>query len=198
MNKNLILIGLCCFLALLVVISGVNNSKNNRYEHTSTENVFLMMNISCIPEIIQSFEMVKDTYGRKNTLFLRYGNAWFDDNLLDELLALQEEIGKERVWIFPAFPNDRNSRIQLQSELAKFNYRNIPADSLLIPVYEGEKKSYFTWMNNKGEIDVVFLPDKNKFQHTYKFFMEVKRQLQAVEDDENNTPVTQNESNEQE
>ena len=200
MNRNVAWIVLCCFLTLLLVISGINKSKNNRYEDTLTENEFFMMNIHCIPEIVQNFENVKSIYGRPNTLFFRCGSTlnWNDDNnLLDELTALQEEIGKERVWIFPAYPNDRNTRIRLRQELANFNHRNVPVDSLLIPVYDGEEKSYFAWVNNDGEIDIVFLSGKNKFQHANKFFMEVKKLLQAIESEKEGS-VIQNESNEQE
>ena len=49
-------------------------------------------------------------------MFLRYVNNVCSsciDSHLEELIALQNEIGKDNVWIFPAYPNDRNSRIRL-------------------------------------------------------------------------------------
>jgi hypothetical protein len=197
MNKNVIWIVLCCFLTLLLVLSGINNSKNNRYERTVTDNEFLMMNIRCIPEIIQSFGEVKNTYGRQNTLFFRYGSSLNSSYLLDEILVLQQEIGKERIWIFPAYPDNRNSKIQLHNELANFNYRNIPADSLLIPIYGDEEKGYFAWTNHDGKIDMVFFPDEDKARHTHSFFREVKRRVQAIEDN-HDVSVIQNGSNEKE
>ena len=132
----------------------------------------------CAPEIVRSFEKVKDIYGKKNTLFFRYSENSCSSCInyyLAEILVLQEEIGKDNVWIFPSYPDDRGSRIQLSNELAKYNYQNIPADSLLIPTYGGEQKSYFVWMNNEGEIDMVFVPDENNLQYLYNFFLEVKK-----------------------
>ena len=187
MNINKILIVLCCFLTLLVTISGINNAKNNRYEHTSADNELFMSNMRHVPEIIRSYEKVKDVYGKKNILFFRYVHNSFDsyqDACLNEILALQEEIGKEHIWIFPVFPIDRNSRIRLGNELGKFNYRNIPADSLLIPIYDGVERSYFAWLNNDGEIDMIFLPDKNRVQHTRNYFREVKNLLKTLENEE--------------
>ena len=97
-----------------------------------------------------------------------------------EILSFQEEIGKEHIWVFPAYPDNRNSRIQLSNELAKYNYRNIPADSLLVPTYEGEQKSYFAWINGEGEIDMVFVPDRSNVHHTRQYFLEVKKTIQNL------------------
>ena len=137
-----------------------------------------------MPEVIRSYDKVKDVYGKKNTLFFRYPKNSCSSCInyyLAEILALQEEIGKDYVWIFPAFSDDRNSRIQLSSELAKYNYRNISADSLIIPIYENEQKSYFGWINNEGEIDMVFIPEMNKGHYLRNFFFEVKRKKASCE-----------------
>jgi len=185
MNSNKALIFFSCFLFVLVVVSALNHSGNNRYEYISTDNELLMSNIHFIPDIVRSYEKVKIDYGRKNTLIIRYANNLCDncfDSLLDELLSFQEEIGKDFICIFPAYPNDRRSRIRLSNDLAKFNYQNIPADSLLIPICGEEEKSYFAWINNKGDIEMVFFPDRNRFQHTRRYFQEVKKLLLAVEE----------------
>ena len=180
MNLNKALIISFCFLVLLVVIFVIqlNRSKKSGIEYVLTDDEILITHILCVPEIIRSYEKIKDEYGKKNTLFFRYANSSCGsciNDYLEDILALQEEIGKEHVWIFPAYPDDRGSRIQLSTELAKYNYRNIPADSLHIPVYHGNPQSYFAWINNEGEIEMVFIPDINKPQYTRNYFQEVKR-----------------------
>jgi len=188
MNLNKALIISFCLLVLLVagVVIQLNRSKGARYEKVFVDNEILTTQIHCVPEIIRSYEQRKDAYKEKNILFFRYTNNSCSSCLnyyLFELFALQEEIGIEHVWLFPAYPDDRGSQIQLRNELAKYNYRNIPADLLLLPVYEGEQKSYFAWLNNMGEIEMVFVPDINKPQYTHHYFQEVKRII-------NNLPVS--------
>jgi len=144
-----------------------------------------MNNIRCTPEVVRSYEKVKDVYGRKNTLIFRYISASCSsctDSHLEEILAFQEETGKDNVWIYPAYPNDRKSRIVLNSDLAKFNYRNIPADSLLIPTIDGEEKSYFAWINNEGDIGMIFFPDRLRIQQTRMYLQEVKKLLTTVKE----------------
>ena len=180
MNINRALIVSLFILSLLAVVTVVNVSLSKRttngYDYTNDET--LMINTLCVPEIIRSYEGVKEVYGKKNILFFRYVNNSCNsclDSQLNELLTFQEEIGKERVWVFPAYPNDRNSMIRLSVELAKYNYRNIPGDSLLIPTYGGEQRSYFAWITDEGEIEMVFVPDRSNVHHTRQYFHEVKR-----------------------
>lgn len=174
--------GLLILLAIVTVINfGRSKDSETEHEFTANNNELLMTNIRCVPKIVRSYEKVKDVYGGKNILFFRYVNNACSSCLngyLTEILALQEEIGKKHIWIFPAYPDDRSSRIQLSNELAKYNYRNIPCDSLLIPIYEGEEKSYFAWINNEREIEMVFIPDKNKFQDTRNYLLEMKQIIQ--------------------
>jgi hypothetical protein len=180
MNSNKSLVGLFCCLTLFAIMSAVSCSGSNHQESLSSNNELFMTNIRCIPGVIRSYESIKNIYGRKNTLFFRYVNTSCSsctDIYLNEILSFQEEIGKDNVWIFPAYPNDRMSRIRLSADLEKFNYKNIPRDSLIIPMHEGEEKSYFAWINNEGEIDMVFFPDKGKALLTRDYFLEVKRKL---------------------
>ena len=178
MNLNralLILFGILIVLVALTVFQ-VDQSKSARIEYVYADDDVLMTNILCTPEIVRSYKNVKDVFGNKDILFFRYAYNTCSsciNGYLAETLALQEEIGKEHIWIFPAYPDDRGSRLQLSAELAKFNYRNIPAESLLIPTHNGEQKPYFGWINNKGEIVMVFIPDINYQLYTQKFFREV-------------------------
>ena len=174
-------------MLLVFTIVNLNNSTSTlSYVSDNTNDEVLLINVQWAPEIIRSYESIKDIYSNKNILFFRYANNSCNtclDSQLKELLAFQEEIGKVYVWVYPAYPNDRNSMIRLSSELAKYNYRNIPADSLLIPTYEGEKKSYFSWINSDGEIDMVFVPDRDNVHHTRQYFLEVKRIIQKLGED---------------
>ena len=187
MNLNRALIVLCCLFVLLVLaaVFQLNRSKSGRLEKVIIDDEILTTQIHCVPEIVRSYENAKDVYGQKNTLFFRYANNSCGSCInyyLFEILALQEEIGKEHVWIFPAFPDDRGSQIQLRNELEKYNYRNIPADSLLLPVYGGEQKSYFAWLNSEREIGMVFIPDINKPQYTRNYFQEIKHLISDLQE----------------
>lgn len=186
MNINRALIVSLFILCLLVVVTiiNLNSSKNPKYSVLEyPDNEALMINVECVPKIIRSYERVREVYGKKNILFFRYINNSCNsclDSQLNELSSFQEEIGKDHIWIFPAYPDDRNSMIKLNAELAKYNYRNIPADSLLIPTYGGEQKSYFAWINSEGEMDMVFVPDRSNVHHTRKYFLEVKKIIQNL------------------
>ena len=188
MNINKALVVICTVLSLLVVITVINFNCSKSVSSTISENTddeALTINIQCIPEIVRSYEKVKDIYDNRNMLFFRYADNSCNtcrDSQLIELLNFQEEIGKEYVWIFPAYTDDRNSQIRLSAELSKYNYRNIPADSLLIPVYEGDRKSYFSWINSDGEIEMVFIPDRGNIHHTRQYFLEIKRLIRNLEE----------------
>ena len=187
MNINKVLTGLFVFLFLLVAVTTVirlNFFNDSCVEIVIADDEVLMENVRFAPEIVRSYETVKEVYGLRNILFFRYDKQACKSCIevyLSELFALQEEIGKEHVWIFPAFPDDRGSGIQLSNELAKYNYRNIPTDSLIIPTIESEKRSYFAWLNSEGEIDMIFIPDFQKKQYNLKFYQEVTKKVKNEE-----------------
>jgi len=183
MNSNKVLIGLFVVLFFLLILTLINLNHSKIKSNSELIDDLFVTNIQCIPEIIRSYEKVKAIYDKRNVLIFRYVNttcSTCNDIFLADILAFQEEIGKDHIWIFPAYPNDRNSRILLSNELSKYNYKNIPADSLLIPTYKGELRSYFAWVNNEGEIDLVFIPDRLKTQYTRKYFQVVKNRLQTT------------------
>lgn len=192
LNKALI-ISLCIlvFLALITVLllhCTKKHLKKYQFEYAHANYEMLSTHVNCAPEIIRSYEKVKNVYGEKNKLIFRYVNNSCGsciNRYLIEILSLQEEIGKDYIWIFPAYPDDRSSRIQLSSELAKYNYRNIPADSLHIPIFIDEPKSYFAWLNNEGEIEMIFMPDINKPHYTRNFFLEVRRKIKMIDESPN-------------
>ena len=186
MSLNKALVVVLCILGLLVVVTVINLNRPKIASFSTNEysdgEVFIT-NLVNVPKIVRSCDRVKELYGRKNILFFRYiinSCSSCLDSQLNELLSFQEEIGKEHIWVFPAYPDDRNSKIQLSADLAKFNYQNISADSLLRPIYGGNKKSYFAWINSEGVVDMAFVPDKSNVYHTRQFFIEVKNKLKAL------------------
>ena len=183
-SKALIIVfGILSLLVVFTVFNFYRTTSAPSQDIEFTENGVFAINVRHVPEIVRSYENVKDIYGKKGVLFLRFVNTSCNscyNSQLNALLVFQDEIGKDNVWIFPAYPDDRNSRIQLSSELSKFNYRNIPADSLHIPIYEGEQKSYFGWIGREGDIEMVFIPNRSNDSHTCLFFLEVKKKLQQL------------------
>ena len=182
MNLNNALVVAVSVLVLLVVATIINfsRSKSLPRDFVSIDADIVMTNVVCVPEIIYSYESVKEIYGKKNTLFFRYVPSVCSpclDSQLNEILALQEVIGKDNIWILSSFPDDRNSKIRLNSELSNFNYKNIPADSLLIPICNGKQRSYFIYVNNLGNVYIVFLPDEGNGKYTRDFLLEVRKRL---------------------
>ena len=185
LNKTLAVVLSILILLVVVTIINLNRSKNpSSFDSINLHNEVIILNSRCVPDIVRSYERVKDIYGIKNILFFRFANNSCNsclDSQLNELLSFQEEVGKEKIWVFPAYPDDRNSRIQLGVELAKFNFRNIPADSLYIPAYGGEHRSYFAWITNEGSIDMVFVPERSNVHHTRQYFLEIKKIMQKID-----------------
>ena len=190
MNLNKALIAVLCLLSVLVAVTviNLNHSERVKYGEELTDDQFmvgeaLMANIRLAPDIVRSYDRIKEYYDLRNVLIFRYKQNTCQiclDSQLNELLAFQEEIGKAYVRVLPAYSDDRNSMIQLSADLAKFNYRNIPAALLLIPTYYGESKSYFAWINNEGEMELVYVPDRSNVQLTRRYFDEMKRIIQNL------------------
>ena len=188
MNLNKALIAVLCLLSVLVAVTVVNLSRSTSVEYGEelTDDQFmvgetLMANIRLTPDIVRSYDSIKEYYDFRNILIFRYTQNTCQiclDSQLNALLAFQEEIGKAYVWVLPAYPDDRNALIQLNTDLAKFNFKNIPAALLLIPKSYDESKSYFAWVNSEGEIEMVYVPDRSNVQLTRRYFDEVKRIIQ--------------------
>jgi len=102
-----------------------------------------------MPEIIRSYEQRKDAYKEINILFFRYTNNSCNSCLnyyLFEILTLQEEIGKEHVWIFSAYPDDRGSPIQLRNESRNDEVRSKETVSLVTNYKKAARHSYLNFL----------------------------------------------------
>lgn len=105
-------------------------------------------------------------------------NACYQEDLFN-LRDFQETIGREKVLVLPAHPvHDRGSRVQMNSEMEGFRYRNIPVDSLALPFREGEgEKRYFAVIDKQGQIGMVFFPVMGRQELTQRYFKKVSRYL---------------------
>lgn len=103
---------------------------------------------------------------------------------LDVLLSFQEKIGREHVLILPAYPDDRDNRIRLANELSKFNYRNVPVDSLIIPDDEiAGARRYLALINADDEMDMLFFPRKDHPELTQRYLSEIESYFKSHNQD---------------
>ena len=97
---------------------------------------------------------------------------------LQEIELFQEEIGKGKILLLPAYPDSREGRIELTNVLAKFNYVNIPIDSMLIPSQDGDyMQRYFAVIDKDGNLSMVFFPRREEVNLTRHYLSEVKKIL---------------------
>jgi len=69
-----------------------------------------------------------------------------------ELYEFSKTIDRNKVLTLPAYSsNDRYSLMRIKSEIKNFNYRNIPADSLVFPKRNGEEMRYFAVIDKHGQ-----------------------------------------------
>ena len=95
---------------------------------------------------------------------------------LQQIELLQKEIGKEKILLLPAYPDNREGRIELTNVLAKFNYVNIPIDSFLIPSQDGNfMQQYFAVIDKEGNLSMVFFPRREEANLTRIYLSEVKK-----------------------
>ena len=118
---------------------------------------------------------------KKSLLVYRFSKYMCEGCIQDDFMEiekLQDEIGKEKILLLPAFPNDRSGRIELSNILAKFNYVNIPLESLIIPSFENNYLlRYFAVIDRDGNLSMVFFPRRDEAKMTRLYLSEVKKEL---------------------
>ena len=121
------------------------------------------------------------TENKTSILIYRYSKYMCESCIqedLQEIEFFQKEIGKEKILLLPAYPNNRAGMIELSNVLAKFNYVNIPSDSLLIPLQNGDfLQRYFAIIDRDGNLNMVFFPRNGEKNLTRIYFSEVKKEL---------------------
>ena len=95
---------------------------------------------------------------------------------LKEIELFQDEIGKNKILMLPAYPDNREGKIELSNMLAKFNYVNIPPESFSIPSQDGDfMQRYFAVIDKEGNLTMVFFPRRGETNLTRIYFSEVMK-----------------------
>jgi len=119
------------------------------------------------------------TESKTSVLIYRYIKYMCESCLqedLQEIELFQKEIGKDKILLLPAYPDNREGRIELSNVLAKFNYVNIPLDSLIMPSQENDVlQRYFAVIDRDGNLTMVFFPRRGDTHLTQLYFSEVKK-----------------------
>ena len=114
-------------------------------------------------------------------LIYRYSKLMCESCILEDLKEIelfQEEIGKEKILLLPAYPDDRMGVIELSNVLVKHNFVNIPLDSLVIPSDEGNiLQRYFAVIDKDYNLTMVFIPRRGEENLTRTYFLEVKKEI---------------------
>jgi hypothetical protein len=145
----------------------------------------LMENMQLSPQVIRSYDLYRPTTGKNDSvpvLIYRFSQHMCESCIqedLAELLDFQRQNSKAAICVLPAYPNDRNNRILLKNMLHNFDFRNLSADSLCIPLSkeDGTEKRYFAVLNKNREIEMIFFPRRNHQDLTRLYFSAVKKML---------------------
>ena len=119
------------------------------------------------------------TGNKTSVLVYRFSKYMCENCIQEDLLEIelfQEEIGKDRILLLPAYPANREGHIELTNVLAKFNYVNIPIDSMLIPSQDGNyMRRYFAVIDKEGNLSMVFFPRREEVNLTRHYLSEIKK-----------------------
>jgi hypothetical protein len=150
----------------------------------SLQNI-LLEHIEYLPEVYRAHENYAGQLQNDScVLIFRYSSNMCVSCYQDDLMDLREFIkvmGRHTVLVLPAYPfGDRKSRTRMNSETNGLSCRNIPADSLALPVHETEgEMRYFAVADARGRIGMVFFPQAGRPGITQAYFREVKKRIKA-------------------
>jgi hypothetical protein len=93
---------------------------------------------------------------------------------LSELYNCQKIIGENGIMVLPAFENTRDNRTRVMNDLEHFHFRNIPFDSLLIPLDSDKiRRRYFAVINKNENIEMIFFSESSDKKRTKAYLDEV-------------------------
>ncbi|GAB6008818.1 hypothetical protein [Dysgonomonas reticulitermitis] len=195
MNKVIYIITGGAVIFAILIILYINIDSRNKKKEDITGNLqhedsridprMLLHSVQLSAEIYQSFYMNREYWKnnlKKPVLIYRYPEymckSCYNEDI-EELLNFQKEEGKDKVLVLPAFEDNRENRIKLRNELAKFNYINTPLNLLKIPDYQYEENQqrYFAVLNKEDEISMVFFPHFGYRRLTEDYLSEIKKVL---------------------
>jgi len=179
-NKRILII--IAALSVLVVCFGlwvISKPNNTTRRLRASLQTILIDHVLYIPKAYH----VHDNYTEQllnRTLIYRYSQNSCAPCYLEDIFELDELgkiIGRDNMLILPAYTEyDRNSRITINSEVRGLNYRNIPPDSLPLPINKaGEHLRYFAVIDEHGDVGMVFFPTRGRQDLTRLYFKEVER-----------------------
>ena len=124
--------------------------------------------------------VIQEKIGKKNNILIyRYSFFTCESCMqedLQEIELLQNEIGKNKILLLPAYPDNLQGKIELSNVLAKFNYVNIPIESFLMPSQDVNFiRRYFAVIDKDGNLTMVFFPRSGETNLTQIYFSEVMK-----------------------
>jgi len=181
-NKRLLVI--IAALSTTLIVCGILLKPNT---HSNTNSLgyiqgILMEQIKYQSEVyynhnLYSTRLNDDTV---TVLIYRYSpdicSSCYQEDLL-ELKEFQKNEKKVVTLILPAYPvTNRSNLMKIEKETQGFKYKNIPSDSLSLPLNMlYEEKRYFAVINEQGRIGMVFFPVTDHLYLTRRYLQEVAR-----------------------
>ena len=194
LNNKTTYISLCVFSIVLLFLSiwksiELDNSLkriSTLKEQLRTSEYYWIDNLKLYSLIYNNYLtnniIIQEKIGEKsNILIYRYSKYMCESCMqedLQEIELFQNEVGKSKVLLLPAYPDSREGKIELSNMLAKFNYENISPDSFFIPSQDGDfMQRYFAVIDKEGNLTMVFFPQRGETDLTRSYFLEVKKEL---------------------
>ena len=192
-KNNPFILSLWIILTLLLVFFNVYDTILNKHEvklatlpnlKSGNDDSTLINYMAMLSEVQNSYlenktflEIFFDK--KKSLLIYRYAQNMCSTCIaedLSELRNFQSEFGKSKIFILPAYENTRDGKITLMNELEHFNYKNLDAVTLPIPIdSQMLSKRYFAYINNKGNLNMIFFPINGKPELTRAYFSAIAK-----------------------
>ncbi len=164
-----------CFVLLLLA--------NRKYQQKQKDDL-IIRNEMLFDHIIINSELafywnLSDVIQDRNVLFYRFSDDMCENCVYEDLTNLrwfQNLVGVENLVLLPAYPNDKNSQIRLASELTGLRYKNISEEILPFPIerHTGMKVRYMGYINEKGVMEMFFIPLKGEIELTREYLSRLR------------------------
>ena len=177
------ILALCCLFAYIVLVSKWNRElipptsvHSNTAAYESAKKEIELSLLENRDSILSAFKYP--------VLIYRYSQDYCSSCIvedLSELNILQNEVAKGKIFVLPAYDDDKMNRVALASQLANFEYKNMPASLLVLPKdNEGFKQRYFALIDNKGNLGEIHFPQRGNTAATKAYFQRVKGYFNSV------------------
>lgn len=182
-SKNEVRILLCLLIFVLGLVSCDNRNDAIRDSaDTFSDSIFShYVLINHVKYLGQVKNLKLEGINKSNLLIYRYCDETCEKCVEEDLhllLEFQEKYGMESVLVVPSFPDNRNTRIRLNSELRGFNYLNM-VEKGDMPLNEntGLAMRFFTFYPKGQDSGYTFFPTKDQPTLTRAFFEFVSEEL---------------------